>query len=102
MTLLARFFSSAVVIAAIRCFAEDATQSWNEARYFSGVPCVGIAEFRHRIAFLCPSKLDVHDGQHGKHGQRKDRWPLQQKSEHHQDETDVLGMADVTVRTRNG
>src|SRR5690242_13176150 len=95
-----RFFSSALVIAAFRCFAKDATQSWNEARYFSGVLCVGFAEFRHRIAFLCPGKLDVHDGQHGKHGKRQDRWPLQQKSKHHHDESDILGMAHVTVGTR--
>jgi hypothetical protein len=44
--------------------------------------------------------MQVHRDENRKHREREDRRPLQQEAEHHQDETDILGMTDVTIGAR--
>src|ERR1051326_333134 len=66
-----------------------------------------ISNFKSRFAgcllafgigqLLAFRELDVHDGEYREHRQRQNRRPLQQESEHDQDEADILRMSDVAV-----
>jgi hypothetical protein len=61
------------------------------------ITIVVFAEFRSDLAFLLARQSHIHPHQHGEHRERQQRRPLQEKAEHHQDEADILRVADVAV-----
>ena len=61
---------------------------------------VFFTEFGKDLAFLSTRKPNIHRHQDWKHGECNQSRPLKKKSNHDEDETDVLRMAHVGVRTR--
>jgi len=60
---------------------------------------VFFTEFGKDLAFLSTRKPNIHRHQDWKHGECNQSRPLKKKSNHDEDETDVLRMAHVGVRT---
>src|SRR3569832_1098492 len=63
------------------------------------VKCVCLAVLLSHFDLLMSSLSRIHEYQHRKHEQCKNRGPLQQETEHDQDERNVLRMADTRVGT---
>src|SRR5207247_543614 len=77
-------------------------QAWEKGRCVGGVAGICLAKFGQYLPLLSARQPDVHDDQNGKHDQRKQRRPLEQKAEHDEDEAAVLWVSYIGIRPRSG
>lgn len=75
-----------------RSAALPTAKGWEEGGRHGGVLGVPVAELVERVVLLAACQTDIHRNQDREHDQRENRGPLQQKAEHDDDETHVLGV----------
>src|SRR3989344_779676 len=77
------------------CFRERGDKSGRVPRVF--IPT--FPKFFLRFFFFMPRKPNIHNHQYRKHNKCKKCRPLEQESEHDENKTGILRMADAPIRT---
>lgn len=70
----------------------------HEGRYAARVLAIGCTELRLHFLFFLSRQMHAHPHQHRKLGEREQRRPLYQESEHHQDQTYVLRVTHIKAK----
>src|SRR3989344_2315269 len=70
----------------------------NECRCPLSIAVVGLAKFFSHLLLLPEREPRVHHDENREHDESDDRWPLEEETEHNDDESHVLRMADLGIR----
>ncbi len=81
-------------------FRGRAAKAWEPTRRGRCVSLVGRSKLSPRFRFFAMCQPHIHHDQQREHQQGEDRWPLQQETQHDDDEADILRMAHVGIGTR--
>src|SRR3989304_700036 len=74
-------------------------QARQEGGRLNGVFFIRFSKLRQRLFLLSARQPDVHRDENGKHNQCDERRPLDQKTQHDDNETSILRMAKISIGT---
>jgi|SRR6516162_107164 hypothetical protein len=82
--------------------ADKIAEARDQAGHVAHIALILGSELGQSLALLDAGEPRLHEDQHWKHREGKQSRPLQQETEHHHNETDILRMPDIRVDTAGG
>ena len=73
---------------------------WDEARHLRRIVPVYLAQLSFHFALLAQGQAPIHEHEHREHRDGQDGGPLKEKTEHDENEANILGMPDAGIGSR--